>query len=88
MIPGWISMVYLRKRYLHFWSKYNYVLSAAFSTAIAIAGVIIFFAVNYPDVDINWWGNDSESGCEATACTRLKLAKGEYFGPRIGTYAG
>ncbi|KAK1529818.1 OPT oligopeptide transporter [Colletotrichum paranaense] len=44
VLPGWLSMVYLRQRYLAFWSKYNYVLSAAFSTAIAIAGVIIFFA--------------------------------------------
>ncbi|GJD03453.1 OPT oligopeptide transporter [Colletotrichum higginsianum] len=87
VLPGWVSMVYLRQRYLAFWSKYNYVLSAAFSTAIAIAGVIIFFAVSYHGFEINWWGNDSESGCEATACTRLALPKGEYFGPRIGTYA-
>ncbi|KAG7048102.1 OPT oligopeptide transporter [Colletotrichum scovillei] len=87
VLPGWLSMVYLRQRYLAFWSKYNYVLSAAFSTAIAIAGVIIFFAVSYHGFEINWWGNDSESGCESTACTLLKLPKGEYFGPRVGTYA-
>ncbi|OHF03932.1 OPT oligopeptide transporter [Colletotrichum orchidophilum] len=77
VLPGWLSMVYLRQRYLAFWSKYNYVLSAAFSTAIAIAGVIIFFAVSYHGFEINWWGNDSESGCESTACTLLKLPKGE-----------
>ncbi|KAI8275740.1 Oligopeptide transporter 2 [Colletotrichum sp. SAR11_57] len=88
VIPGWLSMVYLRQRYLAFWSKYNYVLSAALSTAIAIAAVGIFFAVSYHGFEVNWWGNDSEKGCEATACTRLKLPKGEYFGPRIGTYAG
>ncbi|KAI3539852.1 OPT oligopeptide transporter [Colletotrichum filicis] len=88
VLPGWLSMVYLRQRYLAFWSKYNYVLSAAFSTAIAIAGVIIFFAVSYHGFEITWWGNDSESGCESTACTLLKLPKGEYFGPRVGTYAG
>ncbi|EQB50734.1 OPT oligopeptide transporter [Colletotrichum gloeosporioides Cg-14] len=88
VIPGWLSMVYLRQRYLAFWSKYNYVLSAALSTAIAIAAVVIFFAVSYHGFEVNWWGNDSEKGCEATACTRLKLPKGEYFGPRVGTYAG
>ncbi|KAK1990115.1 OPT superfamily oligopeptide transporter [Colletotrichum falcatum] len=87
VLPGWLSMVYLRQRYLAFWSKYNYVFSAAFSTAIALAGVIIFFAVSYHGLEINWWGNHPESGCEATPCTRLKLAQGEYFGPRVGNYA-
>ncbi|KAK2028611.1 OPT oligopeptide transporter [Colletotrichum zoysiae] len=87
VLPGWLSMVYLRQRYLAFWSKYNYVFSAAFSTAIAIAGVIIFFAVSYHGLELDWWGNHPESGCEATACTRLKLPQGEYFGPRVGTYA-
>ena len=87
VLPAWFSMVFLRQRYLAFWAKYNYVCSAAFSAAIAIAAVVIFFAISYPGVDIDWWGNSPDSGCEATACTRLKLPKGEYFGPRIGTYA-
>ncbi|KAF6824047.1 opt oligopeptide transporter [Colletotrichum musicola] len=87
VIPGWLSMVYLRQRYLAFWSKYNYVLSAAFSTAIAIAAVVIFFAVSFHGFEIKWWGNNPERGCEATTCTRLSMPEGEYFGPRIGTYA-
>ncbi|PWY73104.1 OPT oligopeptide transporter [Aspergillus sclerotioniger CBS 115572] len=65
------SMSYLCFRYLAFWSKYNYVLSAAFSTAIALAGIIIFFA----------------TGREAKYCTRLTLPGGEYFGPRLGSFA-
>ncbi|KAB2575833.1 Glutathione transporter 1 [Lasiodiplodia theobromae] len=87
VLPGWLSMVYLRRRYLAFWSKYNYVISAAFSTAIAVAAVVIFFAVEYSGFEINWWGNNAESGCESTTCTRLKLPAGEYFGPRIGNYS-
>ncbi|CAG7921931.1 unnamed protein product [Penicillium olsonii] len=86
VLPAYISMKYVRTRYLAFWGKYNYVLSAALSTAIAIAGIIIFFTLNYNSVSLSWWGNDPESGCEATSCTRLKLPKGEYFGPRIGSY--
>ncbi|KAF6790334.1 opt oligopeptide transporter [Colletotrichum sojae] len=87
VIPGWLSMVYLRRRYLAFWFKYNYVLSAAFSTAIAIAAVVIFFAVSFHGFEIKWWGNNPERGCQATTCTRLSMPEGEYFGPRIGTYA-
>ncbi|KAL4784292.1 OPT oligopeptide transporter protein-domain-containing protein [Aspergillus varians] len=87
VLPGWISWSYLRKRYLGFWSKYNYVLSAAFSSGIAIAAVVIFFAVSYHGKYINWIGNEPETGCEASGtCTRLKLGEGEYFGPRVGTF--
>lgn len=87
VLPAYISMKYLRGRYLAFWAKYNYVLSAALSTAIAIAGVVIFFAASYNRFTVDWWGNDSESGCEASACTRLTVPKDEYFGPRVGNYA-
>lgn len=86
VIPGWISWSYLRKRYLEFWSKYNYVLSAAFSSGIAIAAVVIFFAVSYHGANVDWVGNNSDQGCEAEACTRLTLGKGEYFGPRVGSW--
>ncbi|KAL4947343.1 OPT oligopeptide transporter protein-domain-containing protein [Aspergillus filifer] len=86
VLPGWISWSYLRKRYLGFWSKYNYVLSAAFSSGIAIAAVVIFFAVSYHGASVDWIGNSPDKGCEADACTRLKLGEGEYFGPRIGTW--
>jgi OPT oligopeptide transporter protein. len=84
VLPAYLSMKYVHTRYLAFWAKYNYVLSAALSTAIAIADVIIFFAISYNSVKLPWWGNDSESGCEASYCTRLKVHKGEYFSPRIG----
>ncbi|KAH6637374.1 OPT oligopeptide transporter [Boeremia exigua] len=87
VIPGWFSMVFLRHRYLAFWSKYNYVCSAAFQAGIAIAAVIFFFAVSYPGVSIDWWGNNASSGCELKTCTLLKLPKDKYFGLRIGTYA-
>lgn len=86
VLPGWLSWVYIRKRYLAFWGKYNYVLSAAFSTGIAISAVVIFFAVSYHGANIDWIGNDPDRGCEAESCTLLTLAEGEYFGPRIGTY--
>lgn len=87
VFPGWLSWVIVRKRYIAFWSKYNYVLSASFSSAIAIAAVIIFFAVSYPGATFDWIGNSPDSGCEAQACTRLKVAEGEYFGPRLGEFA-
>ncbi|KAL4864822.1 hypothetical protein BDV12DRAFT_205518 [Aspergillus spectabilis] len=87
IFPAYLSMKYLRSRYLAFWAKYNYVVSAAFDAAIAIAGLVIFFAVSYHGFYINRWGNESESGCESTACTRLSLPEGGYFGDGVGGFA-
>jgi hypothetical protein len=86
VVPAWLSWVYTRKRYLAFWSKYNYVLSAALKTGIAISAVIIFFAVAYQGAYIEWIGNSPDSGCEADACTRLQLTGDEFFGPPPGTF--
>lgn len=82
-----LSMGYFKSRYLGFWSRYNYVLSAAFSTAIAVAAIVIYFALEFNGLSINWWGNSADTGCESTACKRLHLPSGDYFGPRVGNYA-
>ncbi|KAI1764832.1 OPT-domain-containing protein [Hypoxylon sp. FL1150] len=84
---AYFSWVFLKKRYLGFWSKYNFVLSASFSSAIAIAAIIIFFTLQWTEVPLDWWGNSVTSqGCEGTACTLYTLGEGEYFGPRIGEF--
>jgi hypothetical protein len=63
------------------------VLSAALSSGVAIAAIIIFFALQMQHVSIDWWGNNVISeGCEGTPCRRLTLADGEYFGPRTGQF--
>lgn len=47
----------------------------------------MFFALQWSEIQLPWWGNDVTSkGCEGAACTRLKLGKGEYFGPRYGEF--
>lgn len=88
-----LSFTYIRKRYASFWAKYNYVLAASFPCAIAIASVIIFFGTSIPKngtIAPNWWGynvaNDPEvGGCEIGGCPRLTVAKGEVFGPPVGS---
>lgn len=98
-------MVFLKNRYLAFWSKvcssfppeyghdidcfeqYNYILSASWSSAIAIAAIIIFFGLQWSEIELNWWGNNVVSmGCEGKACTRFVLEEGGYFGPGIGEF--
>ncbi|KAF2116458.1 OPT oligopeptide transporter [Lophiotrema nucula] len=87
VIASWVSHIYFKRRYTAFWSKYNYIVSAAFSSGVAIAAIIIFFALQMPRFNVNWWGNEVVSaGCEGDPCVRLTLADGEYFGPRIGQF--
>jgi OPT family small oligopeptide transporter len=84
---AWLSWLYMRKRFLGWWSKYNFVTSAAFSCAIAICGLIIFFTLQWQDIELDWWGNSVVyQGCEGDACLLLELPDGEYFGPRIGEF--
>ncbi|KAL1642599.1 hypothetical protein SLS58_005368 [Diplodia intermedia] len=84
---AWLSHVYFKTRHTGFWARYNYVVSAAFSAAIAIAAIVIFFALQWSSVAVDWWGNSvSFQGCEDEACTAYALGEGEYFGPRLGQF--
>ncbi|KAL2132735.1 hypothetical protein VTI74DRAFT_3445 [Chaetomium olivicolor] len=82
------SWLYLKKRFLGLWSKYNFVTSAAFSCAIAISGIVIFFALQIEEINLDWWGNSViNKGCDGSGdCVRMVLPEGEYFGPRIGEF--
>jgi hypothetical protein len=63
------------------------VLSAAWSCGIAIAGIIIFFSLQFTEIEFEWWGNRvANQGCEDNACHLKVLQPGEYFGPRIGDF--
>ncbi|KAI1497904.1 OPT oligopeptide transporter protein-domain-containing protein [Biscogniauxia marginata] len=84
---AYASWIYLKTRYLGLWSKYNFVLSASFSSAVAVAAIIIFFSLQWTEISVDWWGNTVTSqGCEGDACTLLKVKQGDYFGPRYGEF--
>ncbi|GME72922.1 unnamed protein product [Ambrosiozyma monospora] len=55
---GIAFMYYIKRYYTAWWEKYNYVLSAALSGGVAFSAIIVFFAVQYHDKPINWWGNN------------------------------
>ena len=51
-------MWFLKSRYLAWWQKYNFVLSGAMDAGVAFSAIIIFFAVQYKDKSLDWWGNN------------------------------
>jgi hypothetical protein len=63
-IIGFIFQYVIRKRHFSWWTKYNYVLSAALDSGVAICAILIFFTLQYPkhgtighDNVQTWWGN-------------------------------
>ncbi|ORX62722.1 OPT family small oligopeptide transporter [Hesseltinella vesiculosa] len=61
-VVGFIFNYFIKRRYVAWWKKYNYVLSAALDSGVAVAAIVIFFAFHYSDINFpEWWGNSSDS---------------------------
>lgn len=90
LIAAYFFMHVIKNRYLAWFKKYNYVLSGALTAGVAFSSVIIFFAVQYKAVNVDWWGNDvNNNGLDAQGPSLLDAsasAPDGYFGPRIGNF--
>ncbi|KAG8685384.1 hypothetical protein FRC08_013140, partial [Ceratobasidium sp. 394] len=87
VVIGYIFQVHIRKRYLGWWQKYNYVLTSAFTCGIAIAAIVTFFALQWAGIEINWRGNTIVSeGCDGTGCPRFPVPEKGYWGPGPGEF--
>ncbi|EEQ38622.1 hypothetical protein CLUG_02748 [Clavispora lusitaniae ATCC 42720] len=88
LITSFFFMHVIRKRYFSWWSKYTYVLGGGLQAGVAFSAIIIFFAVQYHEKDVNWWGNTvSYAGLDYVGPARLNAtisAPDGYFGPRYG----
>ncbi|CAI7619675.1 unnamed protein product [Penicillium crustosum] len=77
----------LRRRKPAWWSKYNYVLSAALDCGVAVATVIIFFCITLPAGSLSWWGNTvSKTTADGKGTPYMGLPARGYFGPPKGTW--
>ncbi|PLB41399.1 small oligopeptide transporter, OPT family [Aspergillus candidus] len=77
----------IKRRKAAWWSKYNYVLSAALDSGVAVATVIIFFCIVLPAGPLSWWGNTVYGNTADGMGTPWKgLPERGYFGPAKGTW--
>jgi hypothetical protein len=61
-LVGFIFNYVIKRRWNAWWKKYNYVLSAALDSGVAICAIIIFFAFQNSEIHFpQWWGNSSDS---------------------------
>ncbi|KAJ2936791.1 hypothetical protein H1R20_g315, partial [Candolleomyces eurysporus] len=84
-ITGFVFQYVIRRRRFAWWSKYNYVLSAALDSGVAISAIVIFFCLQYPrngtiglETVQAWWGNTVFLNTADSHGTPLrKLGEGE-----------
>ncbi|PCH34542.1 OPT oligopeptide transporter [Wolfiporia cocos MD-104 SS10] len=87
-IVGFVFNFLIRRRHFSWWTKYNYILSAALDSGVAIALILIFFCLQYPrDGTIGagniekWWGNTVWQNTADYNGTAFKPIDGS-FGPQ------
>ncbi|KAJ5587102.1 small oligopeptide transporter OPT family [Penicillium hispanicum] len=72
----------IKDRRPQWWAKYNYVLSAALDSGVAVSAIVIFFALVLPGVSLSWWGNNVNSGTvDSQGIPWKQLGANETFGP-------
>ncbi|KAG2213849.1 hypothetical protein INT47_001118 [Mucor saturninus] len=59
---GFIFNYVIKRKANAWWRKYNYVLSAALDSGVAICAIVIFFAFQNSEIHFpTWWGNNPDS---------------------------
>lgn len=88
-IVGIISQFYVRRYHVRKWERYNYMIQSGLAAGLVFSAIIIFFAVQYKDTQLSWWGNNVPyAGVDAIGLPLRNvtdLPKG-YFGPDPGHY--
>ncbi|KAJ1914080.1 hypothetical protein H4219_004934 [Mycoemilia scoparia] len=66
-LPCWVAVGvffngYIKRYHNAWWRRFNYVLSAGLDSGIAIAAIVIFFAIQNNNISFpTWWGNNPDS---------------------------
>ncbi|KAH8833619.1 OPT oligopeptide transporter [Flagelloscypha sp. PMI_526] len=89
-IVGFLFQYIIRRRHFSWWTKYNYTLSAALDSGVAIGVVLVYFCLQFPKNGtigagsiLSWWGNTfyAEGTADGRGDPLIKLGDGEIFGP-------
>lgn len=89
-IVGFIFQYVIRRRHFSWWTKYNYVLSAAMDSGVAIGLILVFFCLQFPrngTIGVHtiqtWWGNTVfKNTGDWNDITLKTVPDGQTFGPK------
>lgn len=92
-LVGFIFQYVIRRRNFAWWTKYNYVLSAALDAGLAVSVIFIYFVLQYPangsigEKLQHWWGNTVYNTTADGMGTPVRQLQGsETFGPSMGSW--
>ncbi|KAK9449714.1 OPT oligopeptide transporter protein-domain-containing protein [Limtongia smithiae] len=82
---SWLFMHYIKNRYLAWWTKYNYVLTAALAAGVALSAILIFVSVQVTKTSVVWWGTSvSSAGVDGKKVGKLFIPPvNQTFGPTV-----
>jgi len=64
ILVGFIFNFLVHRIHHQWWARFNYVLSAAFDSGVALSGVVIYFCLQYSaaqnGINLNWWGKSNQ----------------------------
>lgn len=81
-VVGFIFNYWIKRRWGNWWLKYNFVLSCALDVGVALCGIIIFFCIQYPGAQLNWWGNEVfNNTADGKKIPWKSLPESGFFGP-------
>ncbi|KAE9409309.1 OPT oligopeptide transporter [Gymnopus androsaceus JB14] len=82
---GFVFNYCIRRFHFRWWMRYNYILSAALDSGVAVSLILIFFFVQLPKggFTLNWWGNTVWQNTADAMGLPFKLPNGPNgtFGP-------
>ncbi|OLL24788.1 Sexual differentiation process protein isp4 [Neolecta irregularis DAH-3] len=80
---GFIFNYLIRHKYFQWWSKYNYILSAALDCSLALSTIFLFFCFDMTQINFpSWWGNTvAANTADANGTPLDKVPPGGHFGP-------
>lgn len=83
-VVGLTFNYFIKKRWFHWWSKYNYSLSAGLDIGLAWSLLMVFLCLSLTNATFpSWWGNSVVAGTleSNNLAIRTMLKTGETFGP-------
>ncbi|RLV91849.1 Sexual differentiation process protein isp4 [Spathaspora sp. JA1] len=78
---GW----WIKKKWFHWWTKYNYSLSAGLDIGLAWCTLLIFLCISLTNTNApSWWGNNVINTLDfnVDGNVRVILPEGQAFGPK------
>lgn len=70
IIMGVIFNYFVFKYRKGWWTRYNYVLSAALDAGLAFATLLLYFGLQMMEISLDWWG--AEEHCPLASCPTAK----------------